>query len=200
LLFTFEFALESCATLGCLTQEQAQTLKDAGLDYYNHNLDTSPEYYPQVVTTHSFEERLATLHYVGAAGLKVCCGGILGLGESEADRISFIHALTQLPYRPESIPVNLLVKILGTKLIQNEALDKFELLRCIATLRILFPTTRIRLSAGRNTLSELEQALCFLAGANSIFYGDKLLTAPNQNQDADLTLLAKLGVKHAELE
>ncbi len=191
--------LETCATLGSLTEAQALTLKQAGLDYYNHNIDTSPEYYSQVITSRTFNDRLDTINHVGAAGIKVCCGGILGMGESQDDRISFIHALTVLPYAPSSIPINMLVKIAGTKLAEVADLDKFELLRTIATTRILFPTTRIRLSAGRDQLSELEQALCFLAGANSIFYGDKLLTAPNNARHADLELLAKLGSTNVQL-
>lgn len=191
--------LETCATLGSLTEAQALTLKQAGLDYYNHNIDTSPEYYSQVITSRTFNDRLDTINHVGAAGIKVCCGGILGMGESQDDRISFIHALTVLPYAPSSIPINMLVKIPGTKLAEVADLDKFELLRTIATTRVLFPTTRIRLSAGRDQLSELEQALCFLAGANSIFYGDKLLTAPNNARHADLELLAKLGSNNAQL-
>lgn len=191
--------LETCATLGSLTETQALTLKQAGLDYYNHNIDTSPEYYSQVITSRTFNDRLDTIQHVGAAGIKVCCGGILGMGETQDDRVSFIHALTVLPYAPSSIPINMLVKIAGTKLAEVADLDKFELLRTIATTRILFPTTRIRLSAGRDQLSELEQALCFLAGANSIFYGDKLLTAPNNARHADLELLAKLGSNNAQL-
>jgi biotin synthase len=189
--------LETCATLGSLTKAQALILKQAGLDYYNHNIDTSPEYYSQVITSRTFNDRLDTINHVGAAGIKVCCGGILGMGESQDDRISFIHALTVLPYAPSSIPINMLVKIAGTKLAEVADLDKFELLRTIATTRVLFPTTRIRLSAGRDQLSELEQALCFLAGANSIFYGDKLLTAPNNARHADLELLAKLSSNNA---
>lgn len=191
--------LETCATLGSLSKAQALTLKQAGLDYYNHNIDTSPEYYSQVITSRTFNDRLDTIQHIGAAGIKVCCGGILGMGESQDDRISFIHALTVLPYAPSSIPINMLVKIPGTKLAEVADLDKFELLRTIATTRILFPTTRIRLSAGRDQLSELEQALCFLAGANSIFYGDKLLTASNNARHADLELLAKLGNNNAQL-
>ena len=191
--------LETCATLGSLTEAQALTLKQAGLDYYNHNIDTSPEYYSQVITSRTFNDRLDTINHVGAAGIKVCCGGILGMGESQEDRISFIHALTVLPYAPSSIPINMLVKIPGTKLAEVADLDKFELLRTIATTRVLFPATRIRLSAGRDQLSELEQALCFLAGANSIFYGDKLLTAPNNARHADLELLAKLGSTNVQL-
>lgn len=186
--------LETCATFGELTFAQAQQLKAAGLDYYNHNLDTSPKYYPEIVTTHSFDDRLTTLGNIAAAGLNICCGGILGLGESRDDRISFIHALTRLPVAPHSIPVNTLVKIAGTPLTDREELDKFELLRTIATLRLIFPKSRIRLSAGRAQLSQLEQTLCFLCGANSIFYGDKLLTADNATPDSDKELLRQLGL------
>ena len=186
--------LESCATLGSLSLEQAQELKNAGLDYYNHNIDTSPEYYAKVVTTRTFQDRLETINNVGLAGIKVCCGGILGLGETRDDRISFIHALTELPYKPDSIPVNMLVPIKGTPLGDTPPLDKMELVRTIATIRILFPDTRIRLTAGRKELSDLEQTFCFMAGANSIHYGDKLLTTENNNQSSDLALLDKLGV------
>lgn len=191
-----QHGLETCATLGSLNHEQARALKTAGLDYYNHNIDTSPEYYPQIISTRTFKDRIDTLTNVGAAGIKVCCGGILGLGESVADRISFIHALSQLPYPAESIPINTLVKVPGTKLANTPDLDKFELLRTIATIRILFPKTRIRLSAGRSLLTELEQSMCFMTGANSIFYGDKLLTADNNPKDADAVLLEKLGIHH----
>ena len=186
--------LESCATLGSLTMDQANDLKAAGLDYYNHNIDTSPEYYSQVITTRTFQDRVDTLANVGMAGIKVCCGGILGLGESKADRVSFIHALTCLPTAPDSIPINMLVKVPGTKLANVEDLDKFELVRVIATVRILFPKTRIRLSAGRLNLSELEQSMCFMSGANSIFYGEKLLTTNNNHQDSDKSLISKLGI------
>ena len=186
--------LETCITFGSLNQQQAQQLKDAGLDYYNHNIDTSPEYYNKVVTTRTFQDRIDTIDNVGKAGLKVCCGGILGLGESQADRINFIKALTTLPYVPDSIPVNLLVKIKGTPMENVEELDKFELIRTIATIRILFPLTRIRLSAGRTELTELEQSMCFMSGANSIFFGEKLLTTPNNSQNSDLSLLQKLGI------
>lgn len=192
-----QHGLESCITLGSLTYEQASKLKLAGLDYYNHNIDTSPEYYNKVVTTRTFQDRVATIKNVGEAGIKVCCGGILGLGESINDRISFIHALTVLPYTPDSIPINLLVPIPGTPLAKVEKLDKMELVRMIATVRILFPTTRVRLTAGRSTLSELEQSMCFMAGANSIHYGDRLLTTANNDQNQDKQLLQKLGVNNS---
>lgn len=187
--------LEACVTLGSLSMQQAEKLKEAGLDYYNHNIDTSPEYYDKVVTTRKFADRIATIDNVGKVGLRVCCGGILGLGESEEDRISFIHALTQLPFKPTSIPVNTLVAIAGTPLVHKiKTLDKLELVRVIATVRVVFPESRIRLSAGRSELSDLEQTLCFMAGANSIFYGDKLLTTPNNDKNADKELLKRIGV------
>jgi biotin synthase len=188
--------LEACATLGSLTMEQAVELKTAGLDYYNHNIDTSPEFYPEVITTRTFQDRVDTIANVGMAGIKVCSGGILGMGETRLDRISFIRALTNLPFVPQSIPINMLVKVPGTKLANVESLDKFELIRVIATIRILFPQTRIRLSAGRLELTELEQAMCFMSGANSIFYGEKLLTTSNNNENSDTSLLAKLGMSH----
>ena len=188
--------LEACATLGSLTIEQAAKLKVAGLDYYNHNIDTSPEFYPQIITTRKFGDRIETISNVGKSGIKVCCGGILGMGESRTDRISFIHALTQLPFPPDSIPINTLVKVPGTKLANVASLDKLELVRVVATIRLLFPKTMIRLSAGRLELSELEQAMCFMSGANSIFYGEKLLTTTNNTQDSDKGLLAKLGMTY----
>lgn len=186
--------LESCLTLGSLSAEQTDKLKNAGLDYYNHNIDTSPEYYSQVVTTRTFQDRIDTINNVGNAGIKVCCGGIIGMGESLDDRISFIHTLTMLAYVPDSIPINMHVKVPGTRLHDTPVIDKFELVRTIATVRILFPYTRIRLSAGRRELTDLEQTLCFMAGANSIFFGDKLLTANNNEKHTDLDLLAKLGL------
>lgn len=190
-----KYDLESCATLGSLTQEQADELKHAGLDYYNHNIDTSPEFYPQIITTRKFQERIDTISHVGNAGIKVCCGGILGLGESHEDRISFLHALTELPFSPDSIPINTLVRIPGTKLASAPTLDKLELVRVIATTRILFPKTKIRLSAGRTELNDSEQLLCFMSGANSIHYGDKLLTTDNNHPNDDQQLLNKLGIK-----
>ncbi len=190
--------LEACATLGSLDQEQAATLKQAGLDYYNHNIDTSPEYYDSVVTTRKFVDRLDTISLVGDAGIKVCCGGILGLGETREDRISFINALVELPHPPSSIPINTFVKTAGVRLQDAAPLDKIELVRVIATLRVLFPHTRIRLSAGRKELSALEQTLCFMAGANSIFSGEKLLTVSNNEPSSDEQLLLSLGLaKHA---
>ncbi|HLX55123.1 MAG TPA: biotin synthase BioB [Aquella sp.] len=188
--------LETCVTLGSLSKEQAKELKAAGLDYYNHNIDTSPEFYSKVITTRTFNDRVDTIANVGSAGIKVCCGGILGLGESREDRISFIHALTKLPFLPDSIPINTLVKIPGTKLANVEDLDKLELVRVIATVRHLFPNIRIRLSAGRMRLSDIEQTMCFMSGANSIFYGEKLLTTKNNYQNADQLLLDKLGINY----
>lgn len=189
-----KYNLETCVTLGMLSEEDAKLLKEAGLDYYNHNIDTSEEYYPKVVTTHTFQDRVDTIRNVGEAGLKVCCGGIIGMGESKEDRINFIKALSNLPYVPDSIPINLLSKIEGTKFANIDDIDKIELVRVIATSRILFPTSRIRLSAGRVNLSELEQAMCFMAGANSIFVGDKLLTTINNKQNSDAKLLSKLAL------
>ena len=186
--------LQTCVTFGGLNIEQAQKLKDAGLDYYNHNIDTSPEYYAKVVTTRTFQDRVDTISNVGSVGIKICCGGILGLGESREDRISFIKALTDLPYMPDSIPINMLVKIQGTRLADVPDLDKFELVRVIATVRILFPKSNVRLTAGRTELSDLEQALCFMAGANSIFVSDKLLTTPNQDLSDSTALLSRLGI------
>ncbi len=186
--------LETCATLGSLSLEQARSLKQAGLDYYNHNLDTSPEYYPKIITTRTFNERIETIINVDKAQIKVCTGGILGLGETNDDRIKFIQALYDLPCNLSSISINMLSKIPGTPLANQEDLDKFELIRTIATIRIIFTKARIRLSAGRIGLSEIEQATCFLAGANSIFYGEKLLTTPNNFQKQDQILLKKLGV------
>lgn len=184
--------LESCATLGSLTNEQAQYLKNVGLDYYNHNIDTSPEFYPEITTTRTFNDRIDTIINVANVGMKVCCGGILGMGESQEDRISFIQALYQLPAVPDSIPINMLVKVDGAKLSDAVPLDKNELVRMIATIRILFPKTRIRLSAGRNELSELEQSLLFLSGANSIFFGEKLLTVDNNKVNNDLEMIRNL--------
>lgn len=191
-----QHGLETCITFGSLNPKQVQRLKEAGLDYYNHNIDTSPEYYAKVVTTRTFQDRVDTINHVGAAGIKVCCGGILGLGETREDRISFIQALTNLPYTPDSIPINLLMKVPGTRLANSPELDKLELIRVIATVRILFPKSRVRLSAGRTRLSELEQSMCFMAGANSIFIGDKLLTTPNPVYADDKVLLQKLGINH----
>lgn len=185
--------LETCATLGMLSAQQAQALQAAGLDYYNHNLDTSAAHYPKVVSTRSYQDRLDTLHAVREAGIKVCCGGIIGLGEQVADRAALIAQLVQL--QPESVPINSLVPVPGTPLGDSAAVDPLDFVRVIAVCRITMPTARIRLSAGRQALGEAVQALCFLAGANSIFYGDKLLVTGNPDTRADEQLLAKLGLR-----
>ena len=191
--------LETCMTLGMLTSEQAQALADAGLDYYNHNIDTSPEHYGAIITTRTFEERLATLEHVRAAGIAVCCGGIVGMGESREDRIGFIHALATLPRHPESVPINALVPVKGTAIGdmwgEDKAIDDIEFVRTVAVARITMPKSMVRLSAGRESMSESTQALCFLAGANSIFTGEKLLTTPNAGGGADAALFAKLGLR-----
>ncbi|GBE08411.1 biotin synthase [bacterium BMS3Bbin11] len=186
--------LETCATLGMLTSEQAHQLKQAGLDYYNHNLDTSAEYYDKVITTRTYQDRLDTLSCVRDAGMKVCCGGIVGMGEEQNDRVGLLMTLANLEYHPESVPVNLLVKIEGTPLAETEELDIFEFTRCIAVARILMPASLVRLSAGRQSLSDEAQAMCFLAGANSIFYGERLLTTDNPEADSDRLLFERLGL------
>jgi biotin synthase len=186
--------LETCATLGMLTQPQARRLKAAGLDYYNHNLDTSPEYYGAIITTRTYQDRLDTLGHVRDAGIHVCCGGIVGMGESAEDRIGMIVTLANLPAHPESVPINLLVKVEGTPLAHGEALDPIDFVRTIAVARIAMPKSVVRLSAGREDMREETQALCFLAGANSIFYGPKLLTTPNPERDRDRRLMDKLGL------
>ncbi|ESQ74890.1 biotin synthase [Asticcacaulis sp. AC402] len=191
--------LETCATLGMLRPDQAVALKDAGLDYYNHNLDTSAEYYDQVVTTRTYQERLDTLAAVADAGMKTCCGGIMGMGESRADRVSFLHQLTALPSPPDSIPINNLVAIAGTPLGEKAGRDGgisgLEFVRTIAVARIVCPRSMVRLSAGRSEMSEELQALCFLAGANSIFVGDTLLTTPNPQPGTDAHLMRELGLE-----
>lgn len=190
--------LETCMTLGRLTALQAQQLKAAGLDYYNHNLDTSAAYYEQIVTTHPYQERLETLTHVRAADLKVCCGGIIGLGESLADRAALLQTLANLPHHPESVPINQLVPVAGTPLAQAPPIDLFDIVRCIAVARILMPASVVRLSAGRATMSDELQALCFFAGANAIFYGEKLLTTDNLPIDQDRHLLSRLGMQAVE--
>ncbi|MBZ9611020.1 biotin synthase BioB [Rheinheimera maricola] len=187
--------LETCMTLGMLTGEQATTLAGAGLDYYNHNLDTSPEFYGEIITTRTYQDRLDTLSHVRDAGMKVCCGGILGMGESANDRSALLMQLANLPVHPESVPINMLVKVAGTPLENVDDLDAFEFIRTIAVARIMLPQSHVRLSAGRSRMNEQMQALCFFAGANSIFYGDKLLTTDNPEADADMQLFAKLGIK-----
>jgi biotin synthase len=187
--------METCATLGMLTDAQAQRLKSCGLDYYNHNLDTSPEYYGDIITTRTYQDRLDTLEHVRAAGINVCCGGIVGMGENLEDRVGMITTLATLPVHPESVPINMLVRVEGTPLAGVGALDPIDFVRTIAVARITMPTSMVRLSAGREDMSEETQALCFLAGANSIFYGPKLLTTPNPGRDRDLALLDKLGLR-----
>jgi biotin synthase len=187
--------LETCVTLGMLTAPQAQKLKGAGLDYYNHNLDTSPDFYGKIISTRTYEDRLQTLAHVRAAGIHVCCGGIVGMGESRADRVGMIQTLANLPVHPESVPINMLVRIAGTPLADATPLDTIEFVRTIAVARITMPCSMVRLSAGRETMSEEAQALCFLAGANSIFCGPKLLTTPNPQRDRDEALMGRLGMQ-----
>jgi biotin synthase len=186
--------LESCATLGMLTPAQALELKAAGLDYYNHNLDTSADFYGEIITTRTYQDRLDTLAAVRAAGLKVCCGGILGMGESGDDRAELLRTLASLPEHPESVPINRLVRVPGTPLAQAADVDPFDFVRTIAVARILMPRAHVRLSAGREDMSDELQALCFLAGANSIFYGEKLLTTGNPDVERDRQLFARLGL------
>lgn len=186
--------MESCMTLGMLDEEQAQQLQDAGLDYYNHNLDTSPEHYNQIITTRTYQDRLDTLDHVRSAGMKVCSGGIVGLGEKAVDRASLLVQLANLPKQPESVPINMLVKVEGTPLAEVDDLESFDFIRCIAVARIMMPKSHVRLSAGRSAMNEQMQSLCFLAGANSIFYGCKLLTAENPETDKDTLLFKKLGI------
>ena len=191
--------LETCMTLGMLTGSQARALKDAGLDYYNHNIDTSPEHYGEIITTRTFQERLDTLEEVREAGIAVCCGGIVGIGESRDDRVGFIHALATLPRHPESVPINALVPVKGTVLGdmwgEERPIDDIEFVRTVAVARITMPRSMVRLSAGRESMSESTQALCFLAGANSIFTGEKLLTTGNAGAHADHALFEKLGLQ-----
>jgi len=186
--------LETCMTLGMLSSDQADELQSAGLDYYNHNLDTSPEHYNQIITTRTYQDRLDTLSNVRSAGMKVCSGGIVGLGEKAQDRISLLIQLANLSPQPESVPINMLVKVEGTPLSDVADLDHFEFIRCIAVARILMPKSHVRLSAGRSEMNEQMQSLCFLAGANSIFYGCKLLTAENPETNQDIILFEKLGI------
>ena len=194
--------LETCMTLGMLTGDQARQLADAGLDYYNHNIDTSPEHYGEIITTRTFQERLETLEKVRSAGMAVCCGGIVGMGESREDRIGFLHSLATLPRHPESVPINALVPVKGTVLgdmFSGERLiDDIEFVRTVAVARITMPRSMVRLSAGRESMLESTQALCFLAGANSIFYGEKLLTTGNPEAEKDASLFARLGLHAME--
>ena len=187
--------LETCATLGMLTPAQAKRLKDAGLDYYNHNLDTSEAFYGEVITTRTYQDRLDTLAAVRAAGINVCCGGILGMGEQPEDRVAFLHTLATLEPHPESVPINNLVQVEGTPLAGTAALDPLEFVRIIALARILMPRSHVRLSAGRSAMSDEMQALCYLAGANSIFYGEKLLTTGNSDTASDHALFVRLGIR-----
>lgn len=187
--------LETCATLGMLTGSQAIRLAAAGLDYYNHNLDTSEEFYDKIISTRTYRDRLETLAHVREAGIHVCCGGILGLGESIEDRAAMLRTLATMPVHPESVPINLLVRVEGTPLSTAETVDPIEFVRTIAVARILMPRSFVRLSAGREAMSDEMQALCFLAGANSIFYGERLLTTPNPAADADRQLFRRLGLK-----
>ncbi|MEE9303607.1 MAG: biotin synthase BioB [Thiotrichaceae bacterium] len=194
-----DMGLETCVTLGMLTEQQTDRLKMAGLDYYNHNLDTSPEFYGAVITTRTYQDRLDTLSHVRDAGINVCSGGILGLGESARDRARLLQELANMPKHPESVPINELVRIPGTPLADNETLDSFDFIRAIAVARILMPKSYVRLSAGRTEMSDETQAMCFFAGANSMFYGDKLLTTENPEEHADNLLFAKLGLEPERL-
>jgi biotin synthase len=189
-----EMGMEVCCTLGMLTPEQAQKLADAGLYAYNHNLDTSSEYYEEIITTRTYNDRLQTLDNVRKAGVSVCCGGIIGLGENHDDRITMLHTLSTMPQHPESVPINALVPVKGTPLEHNQRVDVWDMIRMIATARILMPTTMVRLSAGRANMTVAEQALCFMAGANSIFAGEKLLTTPNPAFDEDQKMFDLLGL------
>jgi len=193
-----DLGMETCVTLGMLTARQAARLKEAGLDYYNHNLDTSPEYYGNVITTRTYQDRLETLAHVREQGINVCSGGILGMGESRKDRASMLRELANLPKHPESVPINLLVQVEGTPLFGVDELDPFEFIRTIAVTRILMPSSYVRLSAGRTGMSDEMQALCFMAGANSMFYGERLLTTDNPEADKDKKLFARLGLTFEE--
>ena len=189
-----ELDMETCVTLGMLTDKQAGRLAEAGLDYYNHNLDTSPGFYGEIISTRTYKDRLDTLSNVRDAGINVCCGGIVGMGESRSDRANLLVELANLPAHPESVPINMLVKVVGTPMADVDDLDVFEFVRTIATARIMMPKSWVRLSAGRTAMSREAQSLCFLAGANSIFGGDKLLTTANPEQDVDQQLLGELGI------
>ena len=190
-----ELGLESCMTLGMLTSGQADELAEAGLDYYNHNLDTSPEFYGDIITTRTYQDRLETLDYVRNAGMKVCSGGIVGMGEQQTDRAGLLQQLANLPQHPDSVPINMLVRVEGTPLEDEKELDPFEFIRTIAVARIMMPASHVRLSAGREQMNEQMHALAYFAGANSIFYGEKLLTTPNPRANADMALFARLGIE-----
>lgn len=198
-----DMEMEACATLGMLTPEQAKRLKEVGLDYYNHNLDSDPEYYKEIISTRTYEDRLDTLKHVRAEGMSICCGGIVGMGESRRHRAGLVAQLARMSPHPESVPINMLVKVEGTPVAEDEqfaeTLDNFEFIRTIAVARITMPGSHVRLSAGREEMSEEMQALCFLAGANSIFYGEKLLTTGNQDAENDQKLFAKLGLRPMEM-
>lgn len=195
-----ELGLETCATLGMLTEDQAHRLKDAGLDYYNHNLDTSPEYYGNIITTHTYQDRLNTLAHVRKAGMSVCCGGIVGMGENTEDVCGLLQQLASMDPHPESVPINSLVAVEGTPLAAQAPINPLDFIRTIATARVVLPKSLVRLSAGRNSLSDEAHALAFLAGANSIFAGDKLLTTPNPGEDHDALLLHRLGLRPMSIE
>lgn len=190
--------MECCVTLGSLTEEQTRQLKDVGLDYYNHNLDTSPEHYENIITTRKFQDRLDTLEKVRDAGISVCCGGILGLGEGEKDRSRLLMELANMPAHPDSVPINLLVRVKGTPLEHAAEIDPFIFVRTVAVARIMMPKSHVRLSAGRESMDDATQALCFFAGANSVFFGEKLLTTPNAQADRDLELLQRLDLRPQE--
>jgi biotin synthase len=190
-----ELGLESCMTLGMLTQGQAGQLAEAGLDYYNHNLDTSPEYYGEIITTRTYQDRLNTLQHVRESGMNVCSGGIVGMGEDAGDRIGLLQQLANLPQHPQSVPINMLVRVQGTPLAEAEDLDPFEFIRTIAVARIMMPQSHVRLSAGRESMNEEMHALAYFAGANSIFYGEKLLTTPNPEANKDMLLFDRLGIR-----
>ncbi|MCP3672709.1 MAG: biotin synthase BioB, partial [Gammaproteobacteria bacterium] len=192
--------MESCVTLGMLNENQARRLRDSGLNYYNHNLDTSPEFYGNVITTRTYQDRLDTLEYVRAQGINICSGGILGMGESRKDRASMLRELSNLPKHPESVPINMLVQVEGTPLYGTEALDPFEFVRIIAVARILMPESNVRLSAGRTEMNDEMQSLCFLAGANSMFDGDRLLTTDNPDENRDHRLFERLGMQFEQVE
>ena len=192
--------LETCATLGLLKEHQAESLKDAGLDFYNHNIDTSPEYYKQIITTRTFEDRVETLEHVRKSGMKVCCGGILGMGETTEDRLKMLVILANMPEQPESVPINKLIPIPGTPLENTAPVSAFDFVRTIAVARIMMPQSYVRLSAGRESMSDELQALCFFAGANSLFFGEKLLTAKNPVPEKDNNLLEQLGINKLRYE
>ncbi len=194
-----DMGLETCMTLGMLTPDQAKQLATAGLDYYNHNLDTSPEFYGNIITTRTYQDRLDTLSHVRDAGMKICSGGIIGMGESAHDRAGLLVELANLPVHPESVPINMLVKVKGTPLEEVDDVEPFDFIRLIAIARIMMPQSAVRLSAGRENMNEQMQTLCFMVGANSVFYGCKLLTTPNPSEDKDMMLFKKLGINSQEV-